>query len=719
MISIFPLTHHPAKILDKMSETKIKVVLNKTLQGLDEALVDYMVSILSEYDGNEPLVDTIAPFLLSSGFTEDEDEANRHCASLEAAMQEAGLLASAPVEEFKKLDVVQSMEDMNRATEAEMNGIMERMWGFDNIRKTRNESMEAHASTQSQRQIRKEMKKELSVLEQEKLDEEEDRLWEDTRVLPDMSTDNGEKDIHVDNVTMNFKGQTILSNTSLKLVYGRRYGLIGKNGAGKTTLLRFMSHYEIEKFPRHVRMQHVEQESASKLSHCEDSVLSVVLAADYERTLLLAEEKELLDSNSDPDRLQKVYERLQQIDSDTAESRARTILAGLQFPEHAVDGPAKALSGGWRMRTALAGALFMSPDLLLLDEPTNHLDLEAVMWLENYLETYPKTLIVVSHDRNFLNMVTTDTIYLAKQQLTYHRGNFASFEATQEEHLRNQRKAYDAQQMKIAHMQEFIDRFRCNAKKAPLVQSRVKALEKIMRTAVEEPEDPRAFRMTFPPPEPLGRPIISIENVAFRYADDRPDLFTDVNFGIDMSSRIGILGVNGSGKSTLINLMLGKLEPTFGKVVRNPRVRISTFTQHHVDSLNLSLSAVENMMELFPGHEPDEFRNHLGRFNLSGELAMKPTRKLSGGQKSRVGFAVLTWRLPHVVVLDEPTNHLDIETIDALIDALRGYKGGVVIVSHDQHFVNSICDELWVVGKQKVTQFRGSMADYKKAILKE
>jgi ATP-binding cassette subfamily F protein 3 len=228
------------------------------------------------------------------------------------------------------------------------------------------------------------------------------------------------------------------------------------------------------------------------------------------------------------------------------------------------------------------------------------LDLEAVMWLESYLEShYAKTLIVVSHDRNFLNMVTTDTIYMAQQALTYHKGNYASFEKTREEHLRQQRKAYDAQQMKIAHMQEFIDRFRCNAKKAPLVQSRIKALEKIMRTAIEEPEDPRGFKMVFPPPEPLGRPIISIENVAFQYTPSSPLLFEDVNFGVDMSSRIGILGVNGSGKSTLINLLLGKLEPTQGKCVRNPRVRISTFTQHHVDSLDLAKSAVENMKVVF------------------------------------------------------------------------------------------------------------------------
>ncbi|KDO35361.1 hypothetical protein SPRG_00210 [Saprolegnia parasitica CBS 223.65] len=703
-----------------VSEYKIRSVLLRVLKGLDETLVDYMASMLMDFDGSEPLSETIAPFLVSSGFAADDDVALKHCATLQAALEAEGLVAKVATNEaeFKKLENVQSIDEMSRANDAEMNTIMERMWGFESIRKTKNENMEACANAQSQRQIRKEAKKELLEEERERMEADDDLAWEDIRVLPDMSTDNGERDIHVDKVTLSFKGQTLLSNTNLKLIHGRRYGLIGKNGAGKTTLLRFMSHYEIEGFPRHIRMQHVEQESASKLSHETNSVLSVVLACDYERTLLLNEEKELLATNTNPDRLNAIYDRLQQIDSDSAESRARTILAGLQFPEAVVDGPAKALSGGWRMRTALAGALFMSPDLLLLDEPTNHLDLEAVMWLENYLETYEKTLIVVSHDRNFLNMVTTDTIYMYKQQLTYHRGNFASFEQTQEEHLRQQRKAYEAQQMKVTHMQEFIDRFRCNAKKAPLVQSRVKALEKIMRTAIEEPEDPRAFKMVFPPPEPLGRPIISVENVAFQYAPDKPLLFRDVNFGIDMSSRIGILGVNGSGKSTLINLILGKLEATEGKTVRNPRVRISTFTQHHVDSLNLSLTAVENMKEMFPGHEIDEFRNHLGRFNLSGELAMKPCRKLSGGQKSRVGFAILTWRLPHVVVLDEPTNHLDIETIDALIDALRGYKGGVVIVSHDQHFVNSICDELWVVGNTKVSKFGGSMADYKKAILK-
>ncbi|KAJ0412114.1 hypothetical protein ATCC90586_004034 [Pythium insidiosum] len=718
------------------TELAVTRALQETFDGLDEHILEYLGSVVVGLVEEHPadsgaltamMEDSVAPFLLSTGFVDDDGAAMQCCARLAAQLFERGVCGdgTARVDDVRRLDTVHSIEELARADGSvhQAQELMDRMWGFHDIRKKTNAEMEAAMSTQSARQVRKAVKLGKLMEERDLAAAELDREWEDIRILPDLSQDNGERDIHVPRFTMNFKGKTLLSDTSLKLVQGRRYGLIGKNGAGKTTLLRFISHYELEGFPRHVRIQLVEQESASKLSLETKSVLEVVLASDYERHMLLEEEKELLADTSGADhsaRLKKIYDRLTAIDSDTAESRARTILSGLQFPDHVVDGPAKALSGGWRMRTALAGALFMAPDLLLLDEPTNHLDLEAVIWLEHYLEKYEKTMIVVSHDRNFLNSVTTDIIHLCNQKLTYYKGDYNTFEKTEKELMRQQRKAYEAQQLKIKQMQEFIDRFRANAKRAALVQSRVKALDKILREElIDEPEDERAFKMHFPPAEALGRPIIAVDGVSFRYNESSPLLFRDVHMGIDMSSRIGILGVNGSGKSTLINIMLGKLRPSGGGVTHNPRVRISTFSQHHIDSLDLSKSAVENMKMLYPGIESDLFRTHLGRFNLSGELAIKPTRTLSGGQKSRVGFAIMTWRLPHIVVLDEPTNHLDMETIDALIDALKNFKGGVVVVSHDQHFVNSVCEELWVVGDEKVERFRGSIDEYKTRVLKK
>ncbi|KAF1791812.1 ABC-transporter extension domain [Phytophthora cactorum] len=642
-------------------EQAVTKALAATLRGLDETILEYISGAVADQLTDEIpsdaaaleelLAESVAPFLLSTSFCEDEEAASKLCASLAIKLLASPeLQAAGPHQDaVRVLENTQSIEEQARKDEgaADAEQLMARMWGFDKIRKTTNDELEAQQSRY--RRLTAERDEEQAEL---------DREWEDARFLPDLTQDNGEKDIH-----------TLLSDTALKIVAGRRYGL---------------------GFPRHIRIQLVEQESASKLSKDDRSVLEVVLAADYERTMLLQEEKELAaeEASQGADhsvRLKEIYDRLVDIDSDTAD--------GLQFPEHVVDGPAKALSGGWRMRTALAGALFMAPDLLLLDEPTNHLDLEAVIWLEHYLEKYDKQMIVVSHDRNFLNAVTTDIVYLTNQKLAYYKGDYNTFEHTMKENLHEDQ-----------HMQEFIERFRANAKKAPLVQSRVKALDKILRNElIDEPEDEHAFRMHFPPPEPLGRPIIAVED--------------DVHIGVDMASRIGILGVNGSGKSTLINIMIGKLRASEGSVTMNPRLRVATFTQHHVDSLDLSKSAVENMKELFPGHESDEFRSHLGRFNLSGELAIKPTRTLSGGQKSRVGFALMTWRLPHVVVLDEPTNHLDMETIDALIDALREYKGGVVIVSHDQHFVQSVCEELWVVGDQKVARFRGTMGEYKNRVL--
>jgi len=369
------------------------------------------------------------------------------------------------------------------------------------------------------------------------------------------------------------------------------------------------------------------------------------------------------------------------------------------------------------MRVALAGALFMAPQLLLLDEPTNHLDLEAVLWLEEYLLTYEKTLIVVSHDRNFLQTVTTDIIHLHNKELKYYRGDFLSFMKTKEDMNKTYKKQYDAAMLQRQKTQDFIDKFRSNAKRASLVQSRIKMLDRMPE--MEPPEDEKDFKMTFPPPEKLGRPVVAVSDVTFGYDPSKPPIVSQVDFGADQESRIGIMGPNGAGKTTLINLLLEKLQPQTGDIRRNPRLRLACFTQHHVDQLELNKSALDNLKLAFPDSIGDEgedlvYRKHLGRFGVSGPLAMKPCRRLSGGEKSRVAIAMLTWNVPHIMVFDEPTNHLDLETTEALIKALESYGGGVIVVSHDQHFISSVCKELWIVGNGRMSRFDGTFEEYKK-----
>mmetsp|Transcript_19452 Transcript_19452/g.58771 ORF Transcript_19452/g.58771 Transcript_19452/m.58771 type:complete len:828 (+) Transcript_19452:417-2900(+) len=409
-------------------------------------------------------------------------------------------------------------------------------------------------------------------------------------------------------------------------------------------------------------------------------------------------------------RLTEVYKRLDEIDAYGAEARAASILAGLSFDAAAQQRATKTFSGGWRMRVALARALFIEPDLLLLDEPTNHLDLHAVLWLEDYLVKWPKTLLVVSHAREFLNAVTTDTIHLHSKKLTMYKGNYSVFEKTAAERLRNAKSKIEAQDAHRKHVQAFIDKFRFNAKRAAMVQSRIKALNRLEDLGNIE-EDPQ-YQFKFPDPDPVAPPILGFNDVAFGYPGG-PLLFHNLNFGIDMGSRFAMVGPNGIGKSTLLNLIGGVLEPTSGYIERNAKVRLATFSQHHVDGLDLALTPLQCMMRSFPNVKDELHRAHLGSFGIGGELCMQPMFTLSGGQKSRVALARVTWTKPHILLLDEPSNHLDIDAVQALIEGLALFQGGVLMVSHDQHLIESTVDELWAVENGTATPFHGTFEEYK------
>ncbi|CAD2222981.1 ABC transporter, putative [Angomonas deanei] len=520
-------------------------------------------------------------------------------------------------------------------------------------------------------------------------------------------------DVHCEGIHIHMGKQELLDNTDLVLFTGHKYGLVGRNGTGKTTLLRALSEKELEGVSPFMQILHVEQEVVAG----QESPLQVILATDVEREQLLKEEQELLKRTDDEAnvRLNEVYSRLDAIDAHSAESRAATILHGLSFTKEMMTSSTKMLSGGWRMRVALARALFVEPDILLLDEPTNHLDLFAVLWLESFLKDWKKTLVVVSHSRNFLNSVCEEIIHLDDKKLHYYTGNYDQFETTRVEQMRQQQKQHDAQEKQRAHMQSFIDKFRYSANRAKMAQSRIKALER-MELVAEVVKDP-AFAFTFPDPEPISGSFMQIIDCEFGYKPG-VSIFKDVNFGLEDNSRVVLVGANGAGKSTFMNVCLGKLEPRAGSIVRNKKIRIAHFAQHHVETLVPQMSSLEFMKSKFPHVEDQTIRSHLGSMGLSADRALQPIYTLSGGQKSRLVLAWITYTKPHLLMLDEPTNHLDIDTVNALIDALLNYKGGLMVISHDEYFITSLCDDIYVCEDQKITRFEGDFQEYRTMISK-
>ena len=533
-------------------------------------------------------------------------------------------------------------------------------------------------------------------------------------------------DIKIEKFSLSARGKDLFINAALKISAGRKYGLVGPNGHGKTTLLVHLAHRKLAGIPGNIDILYCEQEVQSS----EMSAVNTVLASDVKRAQLLLEEEELkvqleIDTGEEViARLNAVSDELVAIGADAAEAKARRILNGLGFNPEMQNRATLKFSGGWRMRVSLSRALFMEPTLLLLDEPTNHLDLNAVIWLDSYLQKWKKTLLIVSHDQDFLNNVCSDIIHLDQQKLFYYQGNYNKFKKMYVQRFRQQEKDFTAQQKKLKHEKE-------------IGQSKAKAEAKVIKSgkkkkdgkkkpvdsdeelaANELIERPREYkvRFSFPNPPSIAPPILGLYDVTFCY-QGHPVLFKNLNFGIDMLSRIAVVGPNGVGKSTFLNLLTGSLTPVNGERRINHRVRIGLYNQHASDQLDLHKSPVEYLQCKFNA-DLQFSRATLGRYGLPGHTHLIKIKDLSGGQKARVVFAELALMQPDVLILDEPTNNLDIESIDALADALNKFEGGVIMVSHDARLIEETECILWVVEEQTINQIEGVFEDYRQEILK-
>ncbi len=500
-------------------------------------------------------------------------------------------------------------------------------------------------------------------------------------------------------------GRTLLDGADLTVEPGRRIGLVGRNGAGKSTLLRAIAgELPIDggdiRLARNARLATVRQEAPEGPA----SLLDTVLQGDAERLALLAEAE-----TADPHRLGEIHERLRAIGADSAPARAATILAGLGFDEAAQTRPVAEFSGGWRMRVALATALFANPDLLLLDEPTNHLDLEATLWLEGWLARFPGAALVVSHDRGLLDRSVEAIAHLDRGRISLTPGGFDEFVRIRTERALQQARAAERVAAERAHIQSFIDRFRYKASKARQAQARIKALERLpqIETVIED----APIRFAFPPPARIAPPILALDRVAIGY--DGVPVLRNVSLSVDTDDRIALLGANGNGKSTLAKLLAERLEPLSGEVRRGPKLKVGYFAQHQTDELVPGETPVDHMARALPRANPTQVRAQLARFGLDADRADTPTANLSGGEKARLLLALATRDAPQLLILDEPTNHLDIDAREALVKALADFEGAVLLITHDPHLVELVADRLWLVANGTVRPFDGDLDEYR------
>uniref|UniRef100_A0AAY5L9D9 ABC transporter domain-containing protein n=1 Tax=Esox lucius TaxID=8010 RepID=A0AAY5L9D9_ESOLU len=546
---------------------------------------------------------------------------------------------------------------------------------FQTVDARKLEKAEAKLKQKQGRRNERDSQKTTSPLVLEEASASQASSKKDSRV--DLSGKNRSYDIRIENFDVSFGERSLLQGAELSLSTGRRYGLIGRNGLGKTTLLKMLASRSL-RVPAHITILHVEQEVAGD----DTAALQSVLESDTVREGLLKEER-LLNARiangtaegMETVRLSEIYAKLEEIEADKAPARV-CLCADLSFLV-----------------------------------PTNMLDVRAILWLENYLQTWQSTILVVSHDRNFLNAVVTDIIHLHSQRLESYRGDYENFVKTKEDRLKNQQREYEAQFQYREHIQVFIDRFRYNANRAAQVQSKLKLLEKLpeLKPLEKETEVTLKFPDNF---EKLSPPVLQLDEVEFYYTPDQR-LFTKLSVSADLESRICVVGENGAGKSTMLKLLMGELTPVNGIRQAHRNLKIGYFSQHHVDQLDLNVCSVELLLNKFPGRNEEEYRHQLGSYGITGELATRPVASLSGGQKSRVAFAQMTMPCPNFYILDEPTNHLDMETIEALAKALNKFKGGVVLVSHDERLIRLVCKELWVCEHGNVQRVEGGFDEYR------
>ena len=516
--------------------------------------------------------------------------------------------------------------------------------------------------------------------------------------------------LQIDNLTFDAWGRRFFDRASVMIPAGTKVGLVGRNGVGKSTLFKLITGELAPQegdivLPKTARIGSVDQEHPATPV----TLLDTVLAADTEREELNAQLE-----TAEPEPLAEIYQRLNAIDADRAPARAAEILSGLGFSNSDLDRPMAEFSGGWRMRVALAAALFAEPDLLLLDEPTNYLDLEGALWLEARLKVYPQTALIISHDRELLNNSVGAILHLTEGRLDLYTGGYDDFERRRAEKTRLQAATRVKQEAERAHLQKFIDRFRAKASKATQAQSRIKRLAKL--EPIAEVVEERVAPFTLPSPKrPLAPPLLQLDGATVGY--DQNPVLRDLNLRLDVDDRIGLLGVNGAGKSTFAKLLAGALPLQAGTMNRESRIKVGWFHQHQIEALDPKDTPLEIIRRELPDDSESSRRSRLAQFGLSFDKQDTTIANLSGGERARLLLNLVAMSAPHLLILDEPTNHLDIDSRRALLDALNDYEGAVVLITHDRSLIDLVADRLWLTADGHIKAFKGDMDDYARFVL--